>query len=133
MIQYETRRYHRVNTPVTTRHVVYPIASRAVKMVVMLLALKLISWTLPRQFHRSEPAFLDQGPDIPVDSGDAESRDLASRLIEHFGCCQGPVGPLEGATDRASLSGITFHRPSHSFLVLGQVRNIRARPPEPQA
>lgn len=86
------------------------VAASTVEMVVVRLAMELIPRDFTKKFDLGEPPLVEQASDVSIDGRNAEAAHLASCSVEHLGRAQGAIGALEHATNRAALSGITFHR-----------------------
>jgi hypothetical protein len=80
-----------------------------VKVVVVILAGEFIAGGLAGEFDGDEPAFLDQGLDVPVNGGDAESADVALRDGEDFVGGHGPPGGFECFANRSPLTCFPDH------------------------
>lgn len=82
-------------------------AAIAAEVVVMRLAGDLVAKRFTRHRNSGEPVALKQGPDVPVDGGDAQAADLSLRGGQYLLRGEWPVRPLKGFPDRSFLTCIT--------------------------
>lgn len=94
-------------TEIATFQLVDLAAAVAAEVMVMRLAGNLVTKRFTGHRDGSEPVALQQGPNVPVDGGDAEAADLSLCGGQHLFRRQWPVCSLKCFSDRSFLSCIT--------------------------
>ncbi len=89
---------------------VHTIAATAVKVMVVATVGGLETIGSTGQFDDPQPPGFDEVPDVAVDGGDPEIRDIPSCDLEALLGTQGPIGVLEGPSDGSVLPGHPLHQ-----------------------
>jgi hypothetical protein len=97
----------------------HPAAAVAVEVMVMSLPRPFIHRPGAWHFYRNQPAFLEEGLDVPVDRGEADAIDLDLCRFQHLVRGKWAIGLLESSTNGRSLPGIALIRSSlyHPLMI----------------
>lgn len=88
----------------------HPLATLAMKVMVMAFSGKLVARRFPGKFHWNQPSFFDQGLDGTVDGGDSKPRDLTPRGLQNLRGAQWTIGMRQNFADYRPLFRVSRHR-----------------------
>ena len=93
-------------------HVEHTFAGRALEVVVVRVAHRLVAQVLARQLHRLQLTVFHHRLQVAVDGGDAQARHGGLRGVQHLLRQQRAVGGGDGIADGGALAGGSFHGPA---------------------